>query len=217
MQSVTHLYIQMRRWVLVGTLLIYISGIIWLLLPPMQLGTLALTPYIVSLSLLALLLNEHRHYEWSGTLIVYYMGCYLATLLVEVMGRYSYSSLLGLQLWHTPLIMGCNWMILLIALRELSTLYGLQGTIRVVVTTLLIVAYNLIIGQIAPLMGVRESTGDSTPITSYLVGGIVCLLLLAWGEQILPNKRGRNRAAIPLLVLQLTLLLSQVIQHKYVK
>ncbi len=217
MQLVTHLYIQMRRWVLVGTLLIYISGIIWLLLPSMQQGTLALTPYIVSLSLLALLLNEHRHYEWNSTLIIYYIGCYLATHLVEVMGRYSYSTLLGLQLWQTPLIMGCNWMIQLIALRELSTQYGLQGTSRVVVTTLLIVAYNLIIGQIAPLMGLRESSREGMPITSYLVGGIVSLLLLGWGEQILPNKRGRNRAAIPLLVLQLTLLLSQVIRHKYVK
>ncbi len=222
MQPIASIYTLLRRWVLAGTLLAYITGIIWLLIPAMRQGTLALTPYILLLSMTALLLNQHHYHEWHIKAIAFYWGGTLLTFITEVVGvnsglpfgAYSYGKTLGVQLWHTPLVIGCNWMVLLLALRDIASQYNLRGTNRVVVTTLLMVAYDLVLEQVAPLMDMWQFEGGVAPLRNYLSWGIISLLLLFWGERALPNSPS-NRAAIPLLTLQLLLFITQIIRYRY--
>lgn len=224
MQPITHLYTQACRWTLVATVLAYISGVIWLLLPPMRQGALAMTPYIMLLSLLTLLLNQHKYHEWGFKAISYYIGCYLFTVGYELirvntnlpLGTYRYGNGLGVELWHTPLITGCNWLIQLIILRDLATQYRLRGSYRVVVASLLMVAYNLMVDQVVPFMNMWQLEGEHASILNYISCMTISLFLLSWGERIIPSNR-QNPAAIPLLSLQLALLATEFIHHCYTR
>jgi putative membrane protein len=117
-----------------------------------------------------------------------------------IFGEYIYGNGLGLKLFETPLMIGLNWLMLIYCTQIIAERISEDQTIRLFFAPFLMVIYDLVLEQAAPLLGMWSWAGGKIPVQNY-----VAWYLLAFLFHLLLQKTKTeflNKMAIPVFVIQ---------------
>ena len=135
---------------------------------------LSTTPYVLSLTLLLLILNHDLSDKKSkiGLILIFLFG-----LIVEILGvnyglffgEYSYGANLGPKIYEVPFVIGLNWVLLIIATGSVSDkLIKGKEIYKILFASFLMVLIDLLIEQSAPKLDYWEFIISPVPFSNYL-------------------------------------------------
>jgi len=135
---------------------------------------LATTPYVLSLTLLLLILNHDLSNKKSkiGLMLIFLFG-----LIVEILGvnyglffgEYSYGANLGPKIYEVPYVIGFNWVLLIIATGSVSDkLIKGKKIYKILFASSLMVLIDLLIEKSAPKLDYWEFVISPVPFSNYL-------------------------------------------------
>ena len=162
-------------------IIFYTVGVSAIYIPFTSAFFISLTPLALLLSFGVLMLF-HRDFRLKTMLIFAFI--FLAGFLVEMIGTnsglifggYTYGPTLGLKIGETPVLMGLNWimMIYLTAtpVRKLKT----HPLIKVFLSSSLMVAYDVVLEQVAPAIKLWSWSGDIIPLQNYVAWFVLSVI-----------------------------------------
>ena len=135
---------------------------------------LATTPYVLSLTLLLLILNHDLSNKKSkiGLMLIFLFG-----LIVEILGvnyglffgEYSYGANLGPKIYEVPYVIGFNWVLLIIATGSVSDkLIKGRKIYKIIFASFLMVLIDLLMEKSAPKLDFWEFVISPVPFSNYL-------------------------------------------------
>ena len=135
---------------------------------------LSTTPYVLSLTLLLLILNHDLSDKKSkiGLVLIFLFG-----LIVEILGvnyglffgEYSYGANLGPKIYEVPYVIGFNWVLLIIATGSFSDkLIKGKEIYKILFASFLMVLIDLLIEKSAPKLDFWEFVISPVPFSNYL-------------------------------------------------
>jgi len=132
-----------------------------------------LTPLALLLSLLVVVLS-HRPDDLVREIILF-MAIFTAGFLIEaagvntgrVFGSYSYGKGLGIKLLETPLLIGINWVFLVWCTAVISERFKIHAIFRIIISSVIMVLYDVLMEQVAPLMDMWKFDGGTPPLRNY--------------------------------------------------
>ena len=135
---------------------------------------LSTTPYVLSLTLLLLILNHDLSDKKSktGLILIFLFG-----LIVEILGvnyglffgEYSYGTNLGSKIYEVPYVIGFNWVLLIIATGSVSDkLIKGKEIYKILFASFLMVLIDLFIEKSAPKLDFWEFVISPVPFSNYL-------------------------------------------------
>ena len=135
---------------------------------------LSTTPYVLSLTLLLLILNHDLSDKKSkiGLVLIFLFG-----LIVEILGvnyglffgEYSYGANLGPKIYEVPYVIGFNWVLLIIATGSISDkLIKGKEIYKILFASFLMVLIDLLIEKSAPKLDFWEFVISPVPFSNYL-------------------------------------------------
>ena len=135
---------------------------------------LSTTPYVLSLTLLLLILNHDLSDKKSkiGLMLIFLFG-----LIVEILGvnyglffgEYSYGANLGPKIYEVPYVIGFNWVLLIIATGSISDkLIKGKEIYKILFASFLMVLIDLLIEKSAPKLDFWEFVISPVPFSNYL-------------------------------------------------
>ena len=135
---------------------------------------LSTTPYVLSLTLLLLILNYDLSDKKSkiGLILIFLFG-----LIVEILGvnyglffgEYSYGANLGPKIYEVPYVIGFNWVLLIIATGSVSDkLIKGKEIYKILFASFLMVLIDLFIEKSAPKLDFWEFVISPVPFSNYL-------------------------------------------------
>ena len=135
---------------------------------------LSTTPYVLSLTLLLLILNHDISDKKSkiGLILIFLFG-----LIVEILGvnyglffgEYSYGANLGPKIYEVPYVIGFNWVLLIIATGSVSDkLIKGKEIYKILFASFLMVLIDLFIEKSAPKLDFWEFVISPVPFSNYL-------------------------------------------------
>ena len=135
---------------------------------------LSTTPYVLSLTLLLLILNHDLSDKKSKTGLIF---IFLFGLIVEILGvnfglffgEYSYGANLGPKIYEVPYVIGFNWVLLIIATGSVSDkLIKGKEIYKILFASFLMVLIDLFIEKSAPKLDFWEFVISPVPFSNYL-------------------------------------------------
>ena len=135
---------------------------------------LSTTPYVLSLTLLLLILNHDLSDKKSiiGLMLIFLFG-----LIVEILGvnyglffgEYNYGANLGPKIYEVPYVIGFNWVLLIIATGSISDkLIKGKEIYKILFGSFLMVLVDLLIEKSAPKLDFWEFLISPVPFSNYL-------------------------------------------------
>ena len=135
---------------------------------------LSTTPYVLSLTLLLLILNHDLSDKKSiiGLMLIFLFG-----LIVEILGvnyglffgEYNYGANLGPKIYEVPYVIGFNWVLLIIATGSISDkLIKGKEIYKILFGSFLMVLVDLLIEKSAPKLDFWEFVISPVPFSNYL-------------------------------------------------
>ena len=135
---------------------------------------LSTTPYVLSLTLLLLILNHDLSDKKSkiGLILIFLFG-----LIVEILGvnyglffgEYSYGANLGPKIYEVPYVIGFNWVLLIIATGSISyKIIKGKEIYKILFASFLMVLIDLLIEKSAPKLDFWEFVISPVPFSNYL-------------------------------------------------
>jgi putative membrane protein len=188
-------------------IIFYCIGCIGLLLSITQ-------PYFKILTPFALLINSFYLFifhesKWNSKTIIIFALIFSTGILIEIVGvntgiifgEYSYGNSLGFKLFNTPLIIGINWLFLIYSCSSIAQEFFTKNkAFQVLFGATLMVAYDLILEQVAPKMDMWYWITDTAPMINYISWFLVSVLFLSLISFYKINTR--NKLAFILFLLQ---------------
>jgi putative membrane protein len=184
----------------------YSVGIVGLLLPQTHELFKALVPLNLLLSLGLLLLYHGKMdsgFIWKALFI------FIAGILVElvgvntgiIFGTYEYGPTLGLKLYHTPIIIGVNWLMLVYCSLVIVSQITEMAYFRAILGASLMVVYDIVLEPAAIDLKMWD-WGGPVPMQNYIAWFIISFLLICFADRFkLVNRL--NKTASPLFFIQL--------------
>ena len=135
---------------------------------------LSTTPYVLSLTLLLLILNHDLSDKKSkiGLILIFLFG-----LIVEILGvnyglffgEYNYGANLGPKIYEVPYVIGFNWVLLIIATGSISDkLIKGKEIYKILFASFFMVLIDLLIEKSAPKLDFWEFVISPVPFSNYL-------------------------------------------------
>lgn len=195
----------------------YLVGIAGIVIPFSFPLFVKLIPYALILSSVALVFY---HKSFDTKTITVFISIYLTGFFVEVtgvntgliFGQYYYGESLGLKVFNTPLIIGLNWLLLVYLTASVLESSNTAVPVRIVISALLMLGYDLIIEQIAPLLNMWNWQSNLIPVKNYLSWFLLALVFHA-AIQVFRIKT-KNKLAPVILVCQVSFFLILLIYFK---
>lgn len=195
----------------------YIVGIAGMLLPFSFLLFVKLIPVALLLSSIALAFF-HKIFN-SKTLLVF-ISIYIIGFFVEVagvntgliFGDYIYGESLGIKLFNTPLIIGLNWLLLVYITASVLELSKLTMLLKILFGAFLMLGYDLIIEQIAPILDMWTWQNNKVPVKNYVTWFLLALVFHTAIQVFKINTK--NKLAPVILVCQILFFLVLLIYFK---
>jgi len=135
---------------------------------------LSTTPYVLSLTLLLLILNHNLSSKKSkiGLMLIFLFGLIVELLGVNYglfFGDYSYGANLGSKIYGVPYVIGLNWVLLIIATGSVSDkLIKGKEVYKIIFASFLMVLIDLLIEKSAPKLDFWEFVISPVPFSNYL-------------------------------------------------
>jgi putative membrane protein len=155
-----------------------------MLWPPTSAFFISLTPLNLLLSCAVLL--WYHPVQWHKASIAACLAVYLLSFLVEmagvqtglIFGRYEYGDVLGIKVLETPLLIGVNWLILIVATSSLMDYSNLPAWLRNLLAAALMTFTDVLIEPVAIALGFWHWFGQPVPLQNYLAWFITAWLLI---------------------------------------
>ena len=198
---------------LVPILIIYYAvGLAGLIIPVTRETFKDLTPFSLLLSLFLVYLY-HDNFSarfWLTSLLVLVLGFLVEVVGVEtgiLFGEYQYGNTLGPKLFHTPLMIGVNWLMLVYCSLYIVRKFIETPYFRAIVAAALMVVYDFALEPSAIYLDMWNWAGGAVPLQNYLAWFIIAFLLNYLADQLrLPARE--NKLALPLFFIQLVFFIS---------
>ena len=135
---------------------------------------LSTTPYVLSLTLLLLILNHDQSDKKSkiGLMLIFLFGLIVELLGVNYglfFGDYSYGDNLGSKIYGVPYVIGFNWVLLIIATGSVSDkLIKGRKIYKIIFASFLMVLIDLLMEKSAPKLDFWEFVISPVPFSNYL-------------------------------------------------
>ena len=135
---------------------------------------LSTTPYVLSLTLLLLILNHDLSDKKSkiGLMLIFLFGLIVELLGVNYglfFGDYSYGDNLGSKIYGVPYVIGFNWVLLIIATGSVSDkLIKGRKIYKIIFASFLMVLIDLLMEKSAPKLDFWEFVISPVPFSNYL-------------------------------------------------
>jgi len=193
----------------VGFLIIfYFVGIAGFIYAPAREFFSRLTPLALLLSA-GFLIWFHQP-EFTVKMLLIFGFIFIFSFLIEaigvktglIFGSYIYGKGLGLKLLETPLIIGLNWLMLVYCTKIIAENISGNQTTRLFFASFLMVVYDFILEQAAPLLNMWSWADGKIPIQNY-----ISWYLLAFLFHLLLQKTKTdfsNKLAAPVFLIQFT-------------
>lgn len=185
----------------------FIVGAAGLILPWTREWFVRAVPFtlILSAGMLYLYHGKFSIRTWSVSLLIFTAGWLLEVIGIAtgaLFGSIHYGDTLGVKVFHTPLLIGVNWLVfsycsMVIAGRFVEPLY-----FRAIVAGSMMVVFDFALEPAAIRLGMWHWTGGAVPLQNYLTWFVFGTAInYVAGRFRLPD--GANRAAAPLFFIQL--------------
>jgi len=188
-------------------ILFYLVGIAGFLFSETRSFFVQLTPLALLLSA-ALLIFFHAprvDLKLAAVFLIIFISSFIAEAIGVstgmIFGDYSYGKGLGVKIVDTPLLIGLNWFMLVYCTKVIADRISLNKTVRLFAGPSLMVGYDLLLEQAAPLLDMWSWAGRTVPFKNY-----VAWFLLAFLFHLLIRKYGpgfKNPLAFPVFIIQL--------------
>jgi len=159
----------------------YIVGIIGIFMSPTSVFFISLTPFALLLSF-GLLLLFHPKFDLN-TVTTFLLIAVLGFLIEErgvntglIFGNYRYGDTLGLKISNTPIIIGLNWLLMTYITASVVDLFNIHTIFKIIAAALLMVVYDLVLEQVAPLMDMWSWQNSLVPLQNYIAWFVVALV-----------------------------------------
>ena len=135
---------------------------------------LSTTPYVLSLTLLLLILSHNLSNKKSkiGLMLIFLFGLIVELLGVNYglfFGDYSYGANLGSKIYGVPYVIGFNWVLLIIATGSVSDkLIKGREIYKIIFASFLMVLIDLLMEKSAPKLDFWEFVISPVPFSNYL-------------------------------------------------
>jgi putative membrane protein len=171
-----------KRYVVAFFVIFYVVGIIGMALPISQQLFIKLVPVALLLSLIFILLFHQPAFN-TRTILVFaaiaVIGYFIEVIGVNthlIFGHYTYGDALGIKILNTPLLIGLNWLMLMYAGSSFTEQLKLNGWLRIVVASSLILLYDIVLEKIAPLLDMWHWENDIVPKQNYISWFLITFL-----------------------------------------
>lgn len=133
--------------------------------------------YITAITLLlviALIFCYHKKWDFktialfSFIIISSFILEMLGVATAEIFGVYKYDAGLGLKLVDTPVLIGLNWLFLVYATHSIASKISSKSVIRVLSGAFFMLAYDIIIEFVAPIMGMWHFNSAYPPLKNFI-------------------------------------------------
>jgi bisanhydrobacterioruberin hydratase len=207
-----------RTYVVVFLLVFYLVGFLGIVIPLTNPLFMKLFPVALILSIIILLFFHENRYN-SGTISVFLI-IGLTGYLVEVagvnsgviFGTYKYGDSFGLKVFSTPLLIGANWLMLTYLFAAVTEDTNLPIFVKSALGALLMVIYDFVLEQIAPLTGMWMFENGTAPLRNYIAWFILAFIFqLALRMRMV---RVKNSIALVIILIHLTFFAAQIIFFK---
>ena len=157
------------------------------------------------------------HKEWNGKTVLVLFSIFTVSMLVEIIGVatgrlfgvYNYNPSLGIRIAGVPIIIGINWVVLIYASNAILSKITTNRILIITGASVLMVAYDLVLEQAAPLMNMWKFHNDFPPLRNYLMWFLLSLLFQF--IIVLFNLNTNNKPARALFIIQIFFFLIVVI------
>jgi hypothetical protein len=173
---------QLAKGAFVLLILIYTAGVIGLAFPASRALFQDLTPFSLWTSTLLLILfqeNKNRSFLLFA-IITFLVGYFSEVLGVHtglIFGDYSYGATLGFKLWEVPILIGANWLILVLASGYLANSIPIATWLKPIIAALLMVGLDVLIEPVAVYFDFWSWAGGSIPFKNYIGWFAISLIL----------------------------------------
>jgi putative membrane protein len=171
-----------KRYVVAFFVIFYVVGIVGMALPISQQLFIKLVPVALLLSLIFILLFHQPAFN-TRTILVFaaiaVIGYFIEVIGVNthlIFGHYTYGDALGIKILNTPLLIGLNWLMLMYTGSSFTEQLKLNGWLRIVVASFLILLYDIVLEKIAPLLDMWHWENDIVPIQNYISWFLITFL-----------------------------------------
>lgn len=197
---------QANRKIVAVLIIIYIIGETGLVLPLTHPWFVLIIPVNILFSFAVLVYfhkGSYRHLFSYGLLVA------LLGLTVEIIGvntgflfgNYTYGAALGLQLKHTPLLIGINWLLLIYCVYNLVSYLAANLWQKSIIGALLMVLYDLFLEPMAPVLGMWQWQDGHIPLQNFIAWFGISFVILVFLHLMKVN--WRNPLSIYLFFIQL--------------
>jgi bisanhydrobacterioruberin hydratase len=184
----------------------YLVGNVGFIIPSTHQFFSSLTPVALLLSA-GFLIWFHRP-KFTLKMLLVFGFIFIFAFLIEaigvntglIFGEYIYGKGLGIKLFKTPLMIGLNWLMLVYCTKIIAERILGNQTVRLLFAPLLMVIYDLVLEQAAPLLEMWSWAGDKIPVQNY-ISWYLLALLFHWLLQKTKTEFS-NQLAAPVFVIQ---------------
>jgi len=174
--------------------IIYLVGVVGLVLKPELF--ISLTPY--NLALTCLLLLSFFPYKESD-FIRYCIFLFAAGFAVEmigvqtgkIFGSYYYGYALGFKLKHVPLMIGINWVMLILATQSIANKFSTKLYVTATIGATLMVLLDLLIEPISSTYQFWHWQNNIIPIQNFVAWFIISFFFHGLGSVLKFNKENK--------------------------
>jgi putative membrane protein len=189
----------------------FLVGILGHLVEPTRDLMLFLTPFF--LLGMGVLVLYHFIRKRDHKVLIWAFITYVITFLIEalgvwtghIFGEYDYGSTLGPALFGVPLVIGFNWVIVIMGSTELSRMLVKDRRVYPIVAGLTAMLFDIILEPVAMKLDYWDWAGGTIPIQNYIAWFIIATLMAYSYTSV--RKEGSNRPMIAYLFLQTVLFL----------
>ena len=143
---------------------------------------LTLTPFNLALTFVLLIWgNEDFSFNFFKVIsVLFLIGFFVEVLGVYsglLFGEYHYGKTLGFQFLEVPLIIGVNWVLLVVSSFAVSSYFVSNSILSVVLSSVIMVLLDLMIEPVAIRLDFWHWQAEVIPLQNYLMWFLVALLM----------------------------------------
>jgi len=212
---ITQYLTKYKRYVVAFFIIFYVVGFVGMALPTSQPLFIKLVPVALLLSLIVILLFHQPAFD-AGTILVFasiaVSGYFIEVLGVNthlVFGHYVYGDALGIKILNTPLLIGLNWLMLMYAGSSFTGQIKLNGWLRILIASFLILLYDIVLEKIAPALDMWHWENGIVPFRNYLAWFLITFLFQGFMK--VTKVKTVNSLAIIIVLMQVIFFFSLMI------
>lgn len=134
---------------------------------------LNLTPFILLLTGIAALVMSGS--LKSGKFLIWFITAFVITVVIEIIGvktgkifgEYSYGNVLGYKLYGVPLIIGFNWLFVILGAFSISTLVSRNTFAVILISSLFATMFDYLLEPVAVKLGYWNWSEATIPFQNY--------------------------------------------------